>query len=217
MSPQAAGPTLPPPQVQVDRRADDPLALLRRHLATTGTRTLICAESAGRRETMHQYFVEHGLPIATRDHPATLLAGSEKVVLASVPLMHGFAWPDAELAVLTEDPDLTAFRQRQAQMYAGYHASVEPVTAFVPIGQFAAARTASGKVVFVLPLDYLLWTQGFAAAASSITNEVSLMKGVKDRELWVGGTLSPRAKESLGKMGWKVSEEADVLLKGALL
>jgi hypothetical protein len=122
-----------------------------------------------------------------------------------------------KLAVLTEDPDLTAFRQRQAQMYAGYHASVEPVSAFVPIGQFAAARTTSGKVVFALPVDYLLWTQGFAAAASSITNEVSLMKGVKDRELWVSGTLSPKAKESIGKMGWKVSEKAEVLLKGALL
>jgi hypothetical protein len=122
-----------------------------------------------------------------------------------------------KLAVLTEDPDLTAFRQRQAQMYAQYSSSVEAVSAFVPIGQFAAARTGSGKIVFVLPVDYLLWTQGFAAAVSGITNEVSLMKGVKSRELWVSGALSPMAKESLGKMGWKVSEKAESLLNGAPL
>lgn len=122
-----------------------------------------------------------------------------------------------KLAVLTEDPDLTAFRQRQAQMYAEYSTSVEAVSAFVPIGQFAAARTASGKIVFALPLDYLLWTKGFAAATSGITNEVSLMKGVKGRELWVSGALSPAAKDSIGKMGWVVHENAENLLKGAPL
>jgi hypothetical protein len=120
-----------------------------------------------------------------------------------------------KLAVLTDDPDLTSFRQRQAQMYAGYSRSVEPLAAFVPIGQFAAARTASGKLVFALPIDYLLWTQGFAAVASSITNEVAL-QGVKERQLWVSGALSPGAKESIGKMGWTVRENAD-LLKGSPL
>ena len=43
------------------------------------------------------------------------------------------------------------------------------------------------------------------------------MKGVKGRELWVGGTLSATAKESLGKMGWTVHENAGNLLKGAPL
>jgi transcription-repair coupling factor (superfamily II helicase) len=46
------------PSVQVDRRAEDPLAALKRFLAGTEARVLICAESAGRRETMQQYFAE---------------------------------------------------------------------------------------------------------------------------------------------------------------
>ncbi len=51
----------PLPTVQVDRRADDPLAALKRFLATSDARVLVCAESAGRRETMQQYFAEYGL------------------------------------------------------------------------------------------------------------------------------------------------------------
>ncbi len=50
------GPTAPLPPVQVDRRADDPLAALKRFLATTDARVAIVAESPGRRETMQQYF-----------------------------------------------------------------------------------------------------------------------------------------------------------------
>ena len=114
-------------------------------------------------------------------------------------------------AVLTDDPDLTFFRQRQAQLYAAFNRAVEPIAAFEEIGHFAAARTGSGKLLFAVPLDHLLWTKGFAAVASSITNEVSL-KGVKERHLWVTGTLSPLAKESIGKMGWKVRENAEELL-----
>ena len=55
------------PSVQVDRRADDPLAALKRYLAAGDARVLICAESAGRRETMQQYFAEYGLDVPLAD------------------------------------------------------------------------------------------------------------------------------------------------------
>src|SRR6185437_12166803 len=47
------------PPVQVDRRAADPLAALKAMLAMLDGRLLIVAESAGRRETMQQYFAEY--------------------------------------------------------------------------------------------------------------------------------------------------------------
>jgi hypothetical protein len=119
-------------------------------------------------------------------------------------------------AVLTDDPDLTFFRQRQAQLYAAFNRSVEPVSSFVEIGHFSAAHTASGKLVFAVPVDYLLWTKGFAAVASSITNEVSL-QGVKERHLFVTGALSPLGKQSVERMGWKVQEHAESLLKDSPL
>ena len=96
------GPTAPLPPVQVDRRADDPLAALKRFLATTDARVAIVAESAGRRETMQQYFAEYGLRPALVDDFAAFARGSERVSLAAAPLASGFAWPKAKLAFVTE-------------------------------------------------------------------------------------------------------------------
>jgi len=58
MSPDAPVRRLPP--VNVDRRADDPLAALKRTVDALEGRVLVVAESLGRRETMQQYFAEYG-------------------------------------------------------------------------------------------------------------------------------------------------------------
>src|SRR5437899_7598438 len=107
--PVAPSAAIPLPSLRVDRRADDPLAALRRFLASgTGTRVLICAESAGRRETMHQYFTEYGLVLPQVDDLAGFLAHAAPVALGVSPLHAGFAWPKAKLAFVTE-----------AELYAG--------------------------------------------------------------------------------------------------
>jgi transcription-repair coupling factor (superfamily II helicase) len=100
----------PLPPVQVDRRADDPLTALRKYVAASDAQVMIAAESAGRRETMQQFFAEYGLevelvddwdstPAAPGPHPPRLIVS---------PLHAGFAWPDAGLAFVTE-----------AELYAG--------------------------------------------------------------------------------------------------
>ncbi len=101
---QATGaPVTALPTVRVDRRADDPLAALKRFLAgAAGTRVLICAESAGRRETMHQYFGEYGLAMPQVDDWAGFVDGPMPLALGVAPLHSGFAWPAAKLAFVTE-------------------------------------------------------------------------------------------------------------------
>ena len=99
------------PSVQVDRRAEDPLAALKRFLAATEARVLICAESAGRRETMQQYFTEYGLAVPLVDDWTAWIDGdsvSAPIALVVAPLHAGFAWPAARLAFVTE-----------AELYAG--------------------------------------------------------------------------------------------------
>ena len=96
------------PSVQVDRRAQDPLAALKRYLAAGDTRVLICAESAGRRETMQQYFAEYGLDVPLADDWRSLVAGDSACALVVAPLHAGFDWPEARLAFVTE-----------AELYAG--------------------------------------------------------------------------------------------------
>ncbi len=108
--PRSAPLPQPLPPVQVDRRAEDPLAALKRYLAATDARVLIAAESAGRRETMQQYFAEYGLAVPAVDDWGALAAepGAAAVGLIVAPLHAGFAWPAAGLAFVTE-----------AELYAG--------------------------------------------------------------------------------------------------
>src|SRR5437870_6440577 len=90
------------PPVQVDRRAEDPLAALKRAIDMFDGRMLIVAESAGRRETMQQYFAEYGLRPALVDGFAAFVAGDSKIALCVAPLAGGFVWPAAKLAFVTE-------------------------------------------------------------------------------------------------------------------
>jgi transcription-repair coupling factor (superfamily II helicase) len=96
------------PALAVDRRAQDPLAALKRFLESSKLRVLIAAESPGRRETMASYFAEYGLkpdPCASFEDFVTK---PSKCMLAVAPLARGFALPAEGWAVVTE-----------AQLYAG--------------------------------------------------------------------------------------------------
>ncbi len=117
-------PTHPLPSVQVDRRADDPLAALKAYLASTDTRVLVCAEAAGRRETMQQYFAEYGLRPVPADDFGSFVRGDDRVGLAVAPLHAGFAWPDAKLAFVTE-AELYAGIVRRGRKDAGRRSNVE--------------------------------------------------------------------------------------------
>jgi len=97
------------PDIAVNRRLDDPLANLRAFLARTGAdagaKVMICAESAGRRETLQQYFNEYKLDLALVDHYQGLCGSDAKAMLGVAPLQAGFELMDAacgRLVFITE-------------------------------------------------------------------------------------------------------------------
>jgi transcription-repair coupling factor (superfamily II helicase) len=120
----ADAPTRPLPPVQVDRRADDPLAALKRALAQIDGRVLIVAESAGRRETMQQYLNEYRVHPALVDDVASFLAGDARLALAPAPIHAGFLWPDAKLAFVTE-AELYANLVRRGRRDVGRRSNVD--------------------------------------------------------------------------------------------
>ena len=98
------GPATALPGLTIDRRAEDPLKALKNHVATFPGRVLLLAESAGRRETLGDLFVDHGLkPEACADLPA-FLTGQMPLALAIGPLSQGFqlAGSSGNLAFVTE-------------------------------------------------------------------------------------------------------------------
>ncbi|MET0503568.1 MAG: hypothetical protein ABW172_18765, partial [Candidatus Binatia bacterium] len=116
------------------------------------------------------------------------------------------------LALSAHDPTSTFFRTRQAQMYAGYNKSVTPLVSFTTFDPFAAGRTANGALVFNLPVDYLVWTEAVAEALDGANQLVNKLPGVKGKELWLTGTLTPRARIELEKRGWLVRDRAETRL-----
>jgi len=95
--------TAPLPPVGVERRADDPLHRLRRFAETLDGRALLLAESPGRRETMHDYFAEHGLKTTPATSYAEFLASPDKLMLGVAPLHAGFILPAQRVAIVTEN------------------------------------------------------------------------------------------------------------------
>jgi transcription-repair coupling factor (superfamily II helicase) len=103
--------TAPLPPLAVERRADDPLHRLRSYLASFEGRVLILAEGAGRRETMLEYFAQHGLVPAPAQDYARFAASTERLMLAVAPLRAGFKLAAPPLAIVTEN-ELYALQAR---------------------------------------------------------------------------------------------------------
>ncbi len=88
--------TLVAPNVAVDRRAEDPLTKLKLHLKQSAGRTLVLAESLGRRETMLQFFAEYGLKPDLLDTYAAFLESNTGFGLCVAPLYAGFTLTEPE-------------------------------------------------------------------------------------------------------------------------
>jgi transcription-repair coupling factor (superfamily II helicase) len=109
-APDAAGPVaspwaLPLPPLMVDRRAERPLGALLDFAAAAraaGTRVLLLAESAGRRETLAQLLSEHGVRLPQAADFAAFVAAEDAWMLGTGPLGAGFRLPAAGMAVVTE-------------------------------------------------------------------------------------------------------------------
>ena len=116
------------------------------------------------------------------------------------------------LSLPSQNPTVALFRQRQAQMYAGYNKSVTPLASFIPLGQFAVGRTVNGALVFNLPLDYLVWTEPMAQLFTAGNQMVNTLTGIKEKQIWFTGTLSPRARKEIESRGWQIHDRAEAQL-----
>ncbi len=95
--------TAPLPPLAVERRAENPLHRLRAFVDAFPGRVLVLAEGPGRRETLLEYFDEHGLKPAPAAGFAEFAAGSERLMLGVGPLHAGFILAAGNLAVITEN------------------------------------------------------------------------------------------------------------------
>jgi len=114
-----------------------------------------------------------------------------------------------KFAVLTMDEDTAFFRQRMAQMYAGYHRKVGAIKQFATVAQMATVQDEIGRLVFMAPMDHLVWTEKTARLIGAFNRHVQSSSGLTGKALWVTGNVSDLSRKQLGIQGWEIVEQCN--------
>jgi len=119
------GPASALPDISVERKASDPLHRFKAFCASFPGRVLVLAESAGRQQTITEFFSEYGLkPEANGDFDG-FVSGSARLALGAGPLAGGFILEEAGLAVVTESELYAATARTRTRRDSRKAATVE--------------------------------------------------------------------------------------------
>jgi transcription-repair coupling factor (superfamily II helicase) len=91
----------PLPNLSIERGAPEPLARLKSHLASSLNRTLIVAETEGRRESLLELLRDNNIEPPSVPSLAAFQASPQAFAIAVAPLAQGFFWhePEAQTAI----------------------------------------------------------------------------------------------------------------------
>ncbi|MEJ2138916.1 MAG: transcription-repair coupling factor [Gammaproteobacteria bacterium] len=95
-------PLKPAPALMIRTHAELPAADLVEYLKKARHRTLICAESAGRRETLVEMLRDHGCPAAPVSGWQEFLSAGQQLAITVAPIDKGLLLPNAGLCVIAE-------------------------------------------------------------------------------------------------------------------
>jgi len=112
------------PPIAVNRRAEIPTQVFQNFLQGYEGRTLLLADSLGRREVMAGYLHEYGLAPAVCENYAEFLQNSAAFMLCVAPLQSGFILTDENIALVTET-ELYASQPRSRAARAAKKSNVE--------------------------------------------------------------------------------------------
>jgi hypothetical protein len=96
------------------------------------------------------------------------------------------------------------FVAESLQMLAHYHRTMTPLTSLAASGPITA-RDRNGARVAPAPVDYVAWT----ARVAELARHPDLK--APQRDVWLTGQLSPRARQEFAKLGWTVHENVQWL------
>ncbi len=96
-----------------------------------------------------------------------------------------------------------AFFVESAEMLARLHRT-EPVAAILQDSRAMVAKTKDDRVVVLLPLDWISWTEAYAKALTDVETRAKKELGAAKLELRMTGTMSPAAKKEMAARAWKV-------------
>jgi hypothetical protein len=113
-----------------------------------------------------------------------------------------------KFAISTDTEDLAAFRTRVAMMYAVYNQKQSPIDSFGFFSPVLLAR-AGDTLVFIVPVDHLLWTPHTDHILREINRIAAKLGGIQNKQLWLAGTLTDASRIGIKDMGWEVFTNCD--------
>jgi hypothetical protein len=112
-----------------------------------------------------------------------------------------------EQAAAVDSREGGLFFVQAISMLSGFHRSSSPVSRLLGGASLPGALTGDSRLVFLLPVDYVFWTEDIAAAARGPFGQVGGDLELKGRELWLRGQVSDRCRQELMDDGWRVLDE----------
>ncbi len=108
------------------------------------------------------------------------------------------------IAVITED-EMQVFLASLSQL-VGFHAR-QPVARIVGGVRIPSATLADGRLVVFGAFDAVYWTREVAGYEGAFRE--ALGTNTKGRDVWFTGSVSPRARAELERLGWGVHDHSD--------
>ena len=154
-------------------------------------------------EEIHQFFLN---ALYSPRHSTIITAALDE--LTSVDDREAFL----VIAKEANSEELVLFYQHVVEMMRGYHVHIGAVDRLLVLPRVPALYTKNKTLVVMLPVDYLFWTSRVASVAQALTTHVPSRPRIAQRELWVAGNVSPRARQELESLGWTVYEQVSAKL-----
>jgi hypothetical protein len=136
------------------------------------------------------------------------------IITTALDELTGVDGREAFLAVAEEaiSEELVLFYQHVVEMMRGYHLHIGPVDRLLVLPRVPALYTKNRTLVVMLPVDHLFWTSRVASVAQALTAHVTSRPRIAQRELWIAGNVSSRARQELELLGWTVYEQVSAKL-----
>lgn len=127
-------------------------------------------------------------------------------VLSDLPSVEGRSLV-VGLAALAESQEEASFFIQAIKMLAGFKGSGVQITGLLGGGRLPGVLTGDARLVLLIPVDHIFWTEGIAAAADGPFAQVGKDLSIMSRELWFRGRVSERCRKELGARGWLVRDQ----------
>lgn len=114
-----------------------------------------------------------------------------------------------EDAVVASSISESKFFMNIVLLMTWFNNTQSPLKQIINHGDITSGMTVDNKIITIMPVDYLCWSEKVAGAATFHTEVFSDVEA-NGRELWVVGEISERAAVEFANLGWAVQGQVTI-------